>query len=81
VGPVLLFGGWFLMQNPDARNSSAPLSTWKKVRSYDTSYLCEQGRHKEAVSAAEHDRAKSPTVFELSYRCVREEHVEGLKHQ
>ncbi len=80
MGPILLFGGWLLMQNPDARNPSAPLSTWKEVRSYDTAYLCEQGRHKEAVSAAEQDRAKSPSTLELSYRCVREEQVKAVKH-
>src|SRR2546422_11046006 len=37
AGAVILYGGWLLLQNPDAR-LDAPLSVWKKLHEYDTSY-------------------------------------------
>jgi len=80
VGPLILFGGWLLMHNPEAHNPNAPLSAWKEVRSYDTAYLCEQARHKEAVEAAGDDHSAPSGMHELRYRCVREEHVHPPAH-
>ena len=79
---VILLGGWVLLFNPDEGKPNAPISGWKKVREYETAWLCEQGRRKEVASlgeraAKEGARHGSMTLGagEFRYRCERGERV------
>jgi len=79
-GGVILLGGWLLLFNPTPNMPDPPLPTWKKIHEYDTAWLCEEGRRKEANDLAE-EAAKKPgqssTVLGplLRYRCVRSERL------
>ena len=64
-----------LLFNPTPNLPDPPLPTWKKIREYDTAWLCEEGRRKEANDLAQ-EAAKpgqSSTVLGplLRYRCER----------
>ncbi len=79
---VLLYGGWLLLFNPDPSRPNAPLSSWKKVKEFDTAYLCEQRRNEEVTGvlakAPKRDRReapKTPADAEMRYRCERVERV------
>ena len=84
AGAVILYGGWLLLHNPDAR-LDAPLSVWKKLHEYDTSYLCEQGRGKSVADLLHDQREKrdgpqlTPVQAQLRYRCERVERFEALQ--
>ena len=82
AGALILSGGWLLLFNPEAHRPDTPLGRWKKLRDYDTSYLCEQARSK-SVADLLRDRRQSPdtprlrpAAAELRYRCERAEHFE-----
>jgi hypothetical protein len=79
-GAVILLGGWTLLFNRTPELANPPLSIWKKVREYDTAWLCEEGRRKEANDLAQKAAAKpgqSSTVLGplLRYRCERSERL------
>jgi len=79
-GAVILLGGWALLFNPTPNLPDPPLPTWKKIREYDTAWLCEEGRRKEANDLAEEMAEKpgrSSTVLGplLRYRCERSERL------
>ena len=79
-GAVILLGAWTLLFNRTPELANPPLSTWKKVREYDTAWLCEEGRRKEANDLAQEAAAKpgqSSTVLGplLRYRCERSERL------
>jgi hypothetical protein len=79
-GAVILLGGWMLLFNPTPDLPDPPLPTWKKIREYDTAWLCEEGRRKEANDLAQKTAAKpgqSSTVLGplLRYRCERSERL------
>ncbi len=73
---AILFGGWLLLFNPTEGQPRKPIAQWKKVREYDTAWLCEQGRRKEAMAAQQ--KATHPAgLFDVDqrYRCERVERV------
>jgi len=78
---VILLGGWLLLFNADERKPNAPIDEWKKVREYDTAWLCEQGRRKEITTlrapAAKADPRRGAMALdaEFRYRCERAERV------
>jgi len=79
-GAVILLGGWMLLFNRTPELANPPLSSWKKVREYDTAWLCEEGRRTEANDLAQEAADKpgqSSTVLGplLRYRCERSERV------
>ncbi len=75
---LLVLAGWTLFFNPDSNPLDAPRDDWKKVRKYDTAWLCEEGRRKEAAELAEDAAKKRPDESEtqlssmLRYRCEPE---------
>ena len=82
---VLLLGGWLLLTRPDGVEMTEPLAAWKKVRDYDTAWLCEQGRRAEVTRYAQH-AAKERTTQGLAldagqdrFRCERVERVAPLR--
>ena len=82
LGAIVLYGGWLLLMNPPDQQLGAPLSRWKKVHEYDTSYDCQQKREEHVQEALEKDAKRaasgermSPSEAELRYRCERAEHV------
>jgi len=72
---VVLLGGWLLLFHPEGDAPPAPAESWERVRKYDTAWLCEQGRHEEAVklserTAKEQGRQGSDMLNALlRYRC------------
>ena len=79
-GAVILLGGWLLLFNPTSNMPDPPLPTWKKIHEYDTAWLCEEGRRKEANDLAQEAAEKpgqSSTVLGplLRYRCERSERL------
>lgn len=80
-GAVILLGGWTLLFNPTPNLPDPPLPTWKKIREYDTAWLCEEGRREKAGELAQEDAKKpgqSSTVLGplLRYRCERGERLQ-----
>ena len=80
---VVLLGGWLLLFNREADEPFAPRESWKKVRKYDTAWLCEEGRREEAAelseqTAKEKHRQDSDTLAAmLRYRCEHESNPNG----
>jgi hypothetical protein len=78
---VILLGGWVLLFNPQEETSYVPLPGWKRVRDYETAWLCEEGRRKEAADLMEKEakkqghRVPTPVEADLRYRCERSELV------
>ena len=69
-----------LLFNPTPNLPDPPLPTWKKIREYDTAWLCEEARRTEANDLAQ-EAAKKPgqssTVLGplLRYRCERSDRL------
>ena len=91
LSAIVLYGGWLLLFNPDRYRPDAPLSTWKKVKEYDTAYLCQQKRNEQVVDmlakASKNDAKKkdpkkeaiTPAEAATRYRCERVERVPGKR--
>ena len=85
AGALLLSGGWLLLFNPEAHRPDTPLDRWKKLRDYDTSYLCEQARSKSVADLLRDERERrdgprlGPAEAELRYRCESAERFEAVK--
>ncbi len=81
TGTVILLGGWMLLFNRTPDLANPPLADWKKMREYDTAWLCEEGRRQEAndlaVETSKKQGGQSSTVLGplLRYRCERSERV------
>lgn len=71
-----------LLFNRTPELANPPLTSWKKVRAYDTAWLCEEGRRDEARDLARDDSKNGPPESAtalgplLRYRCERSERVE-----
>ncbi len=82
---IFLLGGWLLLSRPDGVDLSKPLATWKKVRDYDTAWLCEQGRRAEIThyvkDAAPERRTQglAQDAGQDRFRCERVERVAPLR--
>jgi hypothetical protein len=78
----VLLAGWVLLFNRTPELANPPLASWKKVRSYDTAWLCEEGRRDEArdlaKDAPKNGAAEAATTLGplLRYRCERSERLE-----
>jgi hypothetical protein len=77
---VILLGGWILLFNRTPELANPPLSSWKKVREYDTAWLCEEGRRTKAADLARDEKHKAGQAATtlgplLRYRCERSERV------
>jgi hypothetical protein len=78
----VLLTGWVLLFNRTPELANPPLASWKKVREYDTVWLCEEGRRDEARDLAKDAPKDGPpesaTTFGplLRYRCERSERLE-----
>jgi hypothetical protein len=78
VRALLLLAGWTLFLNRGPNPLDAPRDDWKKVRKYDTAWLCEEGRRKEAAELAEDaakdhpDQSETLLAAMLRYRCEPE---------
>ena len=88
LGAAILYGGWVLLFNPQEHAPPSPTVAWKKVREYDTAYLCEQGRREkvESVCAKEAKRShRDPRTLaadtDARYRCERAERAEAQKRR
>ena len=77
---MILLGGWALLFNQTPNLPDPPLSAWKKVREYDTAWLCEEGRRTEANDLAQEAAKKSGQAAAalgplLRYRCERSDRL------
>ena len=77
----MLLAGWVLLFNRTPELVNPPLASWKKVRSYDTAWLCEAGRREEARDLAKDAPKNGPESATtlgrlLRYRCERSERLE-----
>ena len=79
---MILFGGWLLLFNADEQKPNAPITEWKKLREYDTAWLCEEGRRREMASfrAQAVKKGGGPSAMALDaerrYLCERAERVQ-----
>lgn len=78
----MLLAGWVLLFNRTPELANPPPSSWKKVRDYDTAWLCEEGRRGEAADLAKEAEKKGPPEAStalgplLRYRCERSERLQ-----
>jgi hypothetical protein len=82
---ILLGGGWLLLFNEDPKAPNAPLSAWEEVGSFESPYMCEQGRVKAVLEYSKrhagggvpHSSTLQPIA--LRYRCARVEQARPQK--
>ena len=76
---VVLLGAWFLMAPPvpegkGPRDPQAPLSSWTRVRSFDTAMRCEEGRLEVSTVAQATNDVGTEELADYS-RCFHVDHL------
>jgi hypothetical protein len=76
LGALLFAGAWLLLENPKHDDAHPPPTEWQEVRSYDTAFLCEQGRREQVLDRLK-EEGTPRGIVDGRYRCERAERVPG----